>query len=396
MNHKEMVLAALRGESVPGIPYVPRLDIWYKANKYNGTLPVKYRNAGLIDIVDDLGIGFHAVVPDFRDFDTGDGDIDLGLGIHRFRAAPYKSLLHNVERKVTKKGGVTAVEYTTPHGKISTKVLYDENMRRSGSTLAHTLEYPVKGANDFKALGYIFKNIEVVPEYGGYSAYKEYIGGRGAVVAFNSLCASPMHYILKELMPADEFFYASYDYPDELEQLAADIAAYYHRAFKTAADCPCEIVLSGANYDSAITPPPFFEKYIMNELRAQADILHKQNKLLLTHTDGENRGLLGHYLNSGFDIADSICPAPMTSMGLREIREAFGGKIAVWGGIPSVCVLQESMSDYEFEKYINAMMENTGGGVRLVFSIADTTPPGAKFERIVKLNKIIESFGPVK
>ncbi|MCX7999386.1 MAG: hypothetical protein N3A69_10630, partial [Leptospiraceae bacterium] len=45
--------------------------IWYKANKKNDTLPSKYKNASLRDITDDLSIGYHAVVPDFRDFYRG-------------------------------------------------------------------------------------------------------------------------------------------------------------------------------------------------------------------------------------------------------------------------------------------------------------------------------------
>ena len=40
---------------------------------------------------------------------------------------------------------------------------------------------------------------------------------------------------------------------------------------------------------------------------------------LLTHTDGENQGLLQHYVASNFDIADSVCPAPSSSPISRSI-----------------------------------------------------------------------------
>jgi len=237
-----------------------------------------------------------------------------------------------------------------------------------------------------------------LPKYDSFLAHREHIGERGVAVCFNSLCASPMHYIQKELMRVEDFFYTYADYPDELDYLADSIAVYYNKVFDIAADCPAEIVLSGANYDSFIVTPPFFEKHIAGSLCSQARVLHEKGKLLLTHTDGENRGLLRHYVNSGFDVADSICPSPMTSQSLREIREAFDStehKITIWGGIPSICVLKDSMSDYEFDRYLYETMDSIGTGRHMIFSIADTTPPGAEFDRILKIDKIIKQFGKV-
>ncbi|PJB71698.1 MAG: hypothetical protein CO096_09185, partial [Armatimonadetes bacterium CG_4_9_14_3_um_filter_66_14] len=60
------MLAAIQGRPTDRIPWAPRLDLWYNANKRAGTLPSRYRNATLTELVDDLEVGFHAVVPDFR------------------------------------------------------------------------------------------------------------------------------------------------------------------------------------------------------------------------------------------------------------------------------------------------------------------------------------------
>lgn len=64
----------------------------------NGTLPPQYKDAELIDIADDMGIGYHAVIPDFRDYFDANGDEDLGLGIYKFKAIPYSVKLHNVKK----------------------------------------------------------------------------------------------------------------------------------------------------------------------------------------------------------------------------------------------------------------------------------------------------------
>jgi hypothetical protein len=67
MTHRERMLAAIRGEAVDRLPWVPRLDLWYRANRLAGTLPEKYRDATLMEITDDLGWGYHAIVPDFTE-----------------------------------------------------------------------------------------------------------------------------------------------------------------------------------------------------------------------------------------------------------------------------------------------------------------------------------------
>ena len=37
----------------------------------------------------------------------------------------------------------------------------------------------------------------------------------------------------------------------------------------------------------------------------------------------------GHLVSIEFDIADSVCPAPMTRLSLAEIREGFGGHVTI-------------------------------------------------------------------
>lgn len=396
MTYKELILSTIRGEPVDKLPFVPRLDLWYKANKLNGTLPQRYKNASLMEITQDLGVGYHGVIPDYRDLENDADDEDNGLALYRFRAIPYKFEFHNIERRITRNGGLTAAEYSTPYGKITVRFRYDESMKRSGITLPYIIEHAVKKKEDFKACAYIFENIHVKPSYEGYERFRDFVGDNGAAVAFNSPAASPMHLILKELMSIEDFFYESIDYPDEMEELAAGISKFYEKVFDIVADCPADIVMSGANYDSSITTPPFFRRHILPSLKKQADVLHSKGKYLLTHTDGENRGLVELYRECGFDIADSICPEPMTSLSLKEIMSRLEDRITIWGGIPSIAVLEESMSDYEFEAYLDKLLSNIGDGKHIIFSIADTTPPGAKFERIKLIAEKIREFGSVK
>ena len=395
MNFKQAMLDAICGRAVERIPWAPRLDLWHKANKLAGTLPREYANASLIEVVDGMGAAMHAIVPDFKDLRSIDDEIDRGIGIYNLKMMPCRTVLENVDRIVSVKGDRTHVEYRTPAGTIATTTLYDESMRKAGITITITQEHAVKSARDYEAMGHIFANARVEPNYEGYAEYADLIGDRGLASGFVGLAGSPMHLIQRELMPLDLFFLEMHDHGDELAGLARAIGVYWDRMLEVAVDCPAELIQIGANYDAVMTYPPFFHQHIEPELRRFARMAHARGKYVLTHTDGENTGLLEHYLASEFDVADSICPKPMTKLSFGQVRDSFGGKITIMGGIPSVALLPSSMSDKAFENFLDGFFEEIGAGDHLILGISDTTPPAADFRRLLRIGQRIEEFGPV-
>lgn len=395
MTHKQRMLAAIRGEGTDRIPWAPRLDLWYRANRRAGTLPEQYRNASLFDLCDEMGIGFHAVVPDFQDLRGPEDDADRPLGIYNLRSMPCRTVFENVRRTIRREPDRTFVEYDTPVGRLRTVVRYDDAMRKAGITITHVEEYAFKGIEDYGPLGFLFENARIEPSYEGYVEFAGPIGERGIAVAFGAVAASPMHLIQKEIMPVDTFFYEMHDHPDELAQLARRIESYWNRMLDVLSRCPAEVVFIGANYDATIQYPRFFREHILPWLRRASRMLHERGKRLLTHTDGENTGLLQCYVDSGMDIADSICPAPMTKLSLKEVRDAFAGAITIMGGIPSVALLPVSMPDRDFDAFLDGFFEDIGSGDHLILGISDTTPPAADFRRLVEIGRRVEAFGPV-
>lgn len=396
MTHKKRLLATLNGFETDELPFVPRMDIWYRANKKNGTLPSKYKKCTLEEILDDLNLGYHAIIPNFQDLRSKDDDLDRALGIYRLWFMPYKAFLRNVQRKVVYQGNTTIVEYVTPVGNIQTKTLFDESMKKAGITVTHILEHALKSVNDIESLSFIFENIEVLPNYEGYNLFKERIGEKGLAVAYTSLAASPMHLIMRELIRIDDFFLMLFDNPEKIQLLEEKIKKFFDQVFEVIKKCSAEVILSGANYDSTVTNPPFFRRFVTPALTDLATSLHQNGKFLLTHTDGENAGLCDEYLNAKIDIADSICPSPMTKLSMKEYRQMFKDKITIWGGIPSVTLLEESMSDRYFSKYMDNFFKHIGIGDHIILSVADTLPPAAKFDRILLIAKMARDFGPVR
>jgi hypothetical protein len=394
MDYRKRILNTIMGKPVDRIPFVPRLDLWYLSNKINNTLPEKYRGSSLMEITRDLGVGFHSVVPDFRNF-LEDRSIALqGLGIYDLKSNPYKIVLDSLDFEFdTDREGRTITAFNTPYGKITTETLYTRRMKSDGSSLGHTTQNAIKSSNDLEAVGYIFENIQVEENKKNFKEHMDYVGEDGVCVAFGMLPGSPMHHIMKELMSFEKFIYELNDNEKGLLELSEKIGVFYDKVLPVSIESQSEIIFLGANYDSFLTWPVFFKQYITPYLKKYSELAHKKGKYLLTHTDGENDGLLQEYLDADIDIADSICPKPMTSLSLKQVRDSFGDNITIWGGLPSICVLEDSMNDLEFDRYLNKFFEELGEGKNIIISFADTTPPGAKFERIEKVAELVRKFG---
>ena len=396
MTHKQRMLAALRGEPTDRMPWAPRLDLWYNANKRAGTLPAEYADAALRDITDDLDFGYHAIVPHFKDLRDPLDDVHRAMGIYNLWTMPYATRLRNVEVSVETAGDRTHVSYRTPVGTVTTTVVYNEAMRTAGASITHISEHAVKSHRDYPVIRHIFENAEVVPNDAGYREFADHVGDRGIAAGFLSLAGSPMHLLQREIMPLELFFYELHDHPQELAECAEGIGGYFERVFDVTAHSAADVLFLGANYDAAVTHPPFFREHLLPWLQMFARMLHERGKFLLTHTDGENTGLLDCYLDSQLDVADSICPRPMTKLTLKEVRDHFRSRISIMGGIPSICLLKTSMSDDDFTAYLDGFFTDLSAGDHLILGISDTTPPAADFQRIKMIDDRVRAFGPVR
>ena len=85
----------------------------------------------------------------------------------------------------------------------------------------------------------------------------------------------------------------------------------------------------------------------------------------------------------------------MTACTLKEIREGFGTKTTVWGGIPSTYLLESNMAEDSFEVYLDEMFREIGSGDRLILGVSDSVPPEAHLSRFEKIEQKIDEFGLV-
>jgi len=291
-------------------------------------------------------------------------------------------------------GGLQVVEYHTPRGMVKTVGGHTEEMRKKGASLGWTREHIIQGPEDYGPVAYIFENMRVYPQYEGAEAYAAELGEEGVVAAGGaSLGASPMHHIQKEFFDQTRFFFEYKDNYSKLEALAKSVELYFEKALGVIANSPAEVVLWGANYDETITWPPYFKKEILPWLKKASEALKAQGKIVATHADGENQGLMDLIHDSGVEVAESITPFPMTKVRIEEYYARWKDKITLMGCIPECLLLKETASSEELDQFMDNLFRGCKPGERLILGVADSIPPNADFERLERIAERIEKQG---
>ena len=392
------MMDAIEGRAAAHLPFAPRLEIWHRCNQIRGTLPAKYRDASLYDIADDLGVGMNYMIPDYLQHGEDLNKFSRGLG-HEFSTT---ATVHNldfsgIDRETETQGDLKICRYRTPHGTLQTATLYNEHMRRSGITVPHISERLIKSADDYAAAAWLFERIQVVPCYDMYRQYADAIGNRAILNAMATPRANGRHLLMMELMDYQEYVFNQADYPEETAELARVLDGYLARVVAVCADSPAQVITVGNHFDHILTGRPIFREHFVPGLTAYGELLRSKGKFLACHTDSDNENLLDLYVQCGIDVADSICTAPLTKQSYREIREQTQGKITLFGLIPSVAVLPDTMSGYDFDAYLDGLFSEiqADGARRIILAVADTTPPGADLGRIQKIAALSRQVKPV-
>jgi corrinoid protein of di/trimethylamine methyltransferase len=394
MTHKERILMAVRGELPDVLPYVPRFDLWYNANSWSGTLPLRHRGRTPNEIARAEGWALHKVVPELLKVRAPEDNIHRAIGLYSLKENGYRvRMSSNVDVRVSRTEDSTHVEYHTPVGVISVKEVITDEMRKAGASITWIQERAIKSVKDYEVLSYIFENTTVEPDYEGYAAWQAEVGEDGFATLMGTFSASPIQHIQRDLLEATEFFFEYNDRQKEMRRLAESIEHVYDQILRIVADSPAEIVLWGANYDDMITYPPYFEKEISPWLRKASSALEAKGKYLICHCDGENLGLLDLIRDSGMHIAEAVCPAPMTKVKIEEYYKRWGDKLTILGGIPQSLLLAETATEEDFQAYVDHFFKAVAPGSRIIVGIADTTPPNAVFDRLVRLGDRVEKEG---
>lgn len=395
MTHKERMMAAVKGLPSDRIPWAPRMDLWYIANRANGTLPKRFQNMNTVEIARELGVACHSLRADYTLPRKKEDLMFRALGLDNHPDYPYRVELHDFPVRFEHDDENLLTWIKTPAGEIHTHIRQSTEMLKDGISLPFVLSYPIRKIEDAEAVALFFEHLEVISTPENYRSFQNRLGDQGLAVANGLHVASPIHFMLHDLMAMDNFYYFYIDYPDVMARLAERMNSFFEKALDAVMASSCETFLWGGNYDQSTTYPAFFSKELVPWLRKTGKRAEAGGKYSISHTDGENLDLLPLYPDAGFQIAESVCSAPMTKTSLKEFRKGVGENITVWGGLPAVALMEDMMSESEFDSYMDGVFSELDGGRRLILGVSDNVPPAASLSRMEKIKKRIEDYGPV-
>ena len=367
MSERERQLAVLNGQSPDRVPWMPRLDLWYKAHYLAGTLPPEFEGKRL-------------------------GDIQTALGVGKAARTGYvcTSRIRGVEIVERRKGMETVTEYVTPVGTVSRMHKRTDGMDRNGIG-ALEVEHLIKGSDDYGPVTYIIENTEYYPAYEQFEAYDKDVGDLGLPIV--QIGDVPFHSFLKDLTGYERGYLQLFDSPGKVERLLQTMGqCLKERMWPVMAESPATVILHGAHFSSQTTPAVYFDRYMLPYMQEFADFMHAHGKKVAHHADNDTSQILKQLKDSRYDMQECFVTSPMVPCTLKQAREELGDDVVIFGGIPSV-ILEPSVSDQQFEEYMDDLFRVIAPGDAIILGVADNVMPTSLISRVRRIGELVEERG---
>jgi len=367
MTNRERILAVLDGKTPDRIPWIARLRLWYGARLSEGNMPARFQGMSEVEVGRELRCGNPA----------RDGKV-------------FKVRYEGMDVQLEEEPGVIRKRFITPYG----SVVYGQ-IAAGGDTKGWIegglpLEHPIRSVEDYKVWEYVVEHTHYDPCYEDYLAYEQQVGDDGYPMLNAGDC--PFHYYLLHLVGYNNAYFHMFDHANEFEHLMTVMTQVEkERLWPVVANSPARMILHGAHFDSQMTPPHMFKKYITPYYQEFGALLHSKNKRLVWHADDDTKDILGDVKEAGFDMSECFCTAPMVSVTLEEARAAWGTDVAIFGGIPSL-LLEPNYPQEEFEQYVLDVFRTVAPGNGFILGVADNVMPTSVIERLERISELVEQY----
>jgi hypothetical protein len=316
LTKRDRIIRAIKGEKTDKIPWT-----YYRSLLPWGSDELKFRSLGLTPIYE----GFPACNNFFKDVEI----------IDRWE---YE-LNNNYGENIIKR------EFKTPVGKVSNifkhKIsdhpqLSDIPSRFNVSDIAQRelswiSKYPFEDESDYNIIEYVYEHAHNVTIDDEFIKTEKIIGDEGIIMLNGG--RSPFSLIMFSLMGYEKCYLEYHSnkrrFLKLFELLYEKSKEYYILASKSSA----YIVWCPDNITSDLIPPYIFKEFFIPFYNEVGEILHKENKVLAVHMDG-NLKILGDLIKeTEIDIIEAMTPPPLGDFSIREAREKLKEKV-FWINFP--------------------------------------------------------------
>lgn len=361
-NPVEKLIVDVFEGTTEAVPFNIRHEYWYHVNRAAKTLPCGYEGLDLPDICRLWNATWRCY---------------SGYYVESCVKVEYEDTVFKTEVI----GDRTITSASTPFGELRRVLAYDQY-----GLSAQTLEFPVKGVNDFRALEHLLESVNVRFDHAAYEKLKLRAGSQGFVTYF--FPHSPLQALFLDWAGIPATVRLLRLERKRVEELMEAINEHNWVFYRELARSPMKILNLGENIDVRITSPELFRRYCLPVYAEVADYLHSYNKYVHIHVDGYARQLLALLRESRLDGVEALTPKPIGDFTLEEAKEGIGDMV-VLDGIPYLLFLPHL--DLELlKKFVYRIVELFRS--QLILGISDELPPPADLERVKLVSKMLEEL----
>ena len=387
---RQRTLSVLRGEKPTRLPFITRLEAWYKSHTRTNTLPGYLQGMTLDQVHDAVGIGRLKFSSPFA-FRLRGVEIRSTFNNESLYQC-YEPVIENFpgmwDIVPTDRAGETVTEMITPRGRLLLvhKLLPDNVLNGTDPYLKRHL---LQDENDWQVLEYILEKAEYVPLYKKIYEEEALLGEHGFVVPL--LYRIPFQQVLLEYLGEVPLFRALHQNTSQVRRLFDILDQQMMSIIQEISGLDVPYVEFPDNLHGPMTSPRLFKEYCLPMYQKYCDALHAQGKKVGSHTDGDMRPLLNLLPQTGLDVCESFSPSPLTRCTFEEAWTAWDKGPLIWGAIPSP-ILEEWVSESDFHAYMQNLFEKIDRPI--ILGIVDLFMSHNSIERAASIASWIEASGP--
>jgi uroporphyrinogen decarboxylase len=175
------------------------------------------------------------------------------------------------------------------------------------------------------------------------------------------------------IMGLTQMFTAYFDHPGELKALIARLAEHQRQAIRQLASDGCDGVMGYDDWglqNRLMVSPEIVKEFFMPYYRENWQLAHDLGMDVWLHSCGYIIDLLPMFIEAGLDV---IQMDQQENMGLENLNQRVGGKIAFWCPVD----IQKTMIDgstADVEAYVKQLIATLGGHQGGLISMAYSSP----------------------
>jgi hypothetical protein len=315
---------------------------------------------------------------------------ELGAGICFYAPLLWEqSYTGGITETVEEKDGVRVTTIHTPVGSVREV----QTFLPDACTWAITEHY-VKEIKDLHVLLYTCEHREIRSNAAAYTATDRSWGEHGYAVGIAPIGGAPLQRLLTRWAGVHALMNLYLDQQADLEAIFTALEDADTPIFDILCAAPCDLIEFPENLSAEVTGRRLFERYNAPYYHRRISALHRAGKKVSIHNDGTLRGTFDLLAKCGFDIVEAVTPAPVGDIPLRQLRDAIGPGVVLWGGLPGA-LFSPCFSAEQFEAHLRETVEVFAEDGHCVLGVADQVPPDGLISRVKRVREVVET-APVR